>query len=96
MSATASLELPVELKDKIERVARERNEDPVSLIASAVESLLGGEEAQRAEVRRRDLADSGEHYDNEAAFAKLDSFRPSRRHRQRHLSRKPAPFPGVG
>ncbi len=79
MAATASLELPVELKDKIERVARERNEDPASLLASAVESLLSTEEAQVAEVRRRGLTDSAEHYDNENAFARLDSFRPSHR-----------------
>lgn len=75
MSATASLQLPVELKDKIERVARERNEDPISLIASAVESLLGAGEAQLAEVRRRDLADSGADRTNGDAIAKLDSLR---------------------
>jgi predicted transcriptional regulator len=79
MSATSGLELPVELKRRIERVAKERNEEPASLLAFAIDSLLGAEEAQLAEVRRRDLTDTSEHYTNEDAFAKLDSFRPSHR-----------------
>ena len=79
MSRTSSLELPVELKQKIERVAKERNEEPATLLAYAMESLLSVEEAPLAEVRRRDLTDAGEHYTNEDAFAKLDSLRPSRR-----------------
>jgi len=79
MSATSSLELPVELKQRIERLAKERNEEPAALLASAMESLLGAEEAQLAEVRHRDLTDSGEHRTNADAFAKLDSFRPSHR-----------------
>jgi predicted transcriptional regulator len=78
MGVTASLELPVELKQKIERLAKERNEDPASLLASAMDSLLSAQEAQVAEVRRRDRMDSGEHLSNEEAFAKLDSLRPSR------------------
>ncbi len=77
MSATSGLELPVELKQKIERVAKERNEDPALFLASAVESLLGAEEAQLAEVRRRELTDSGNRYSNEHAFTRLDSLRAS-------------------
>jgi predicted transcriptional regulator len=79
MSRTSSLELPIELKQKIERVAKERNEAPAALLAYAIDSLLSVEEAQVAEVRRRDQADQGGHFTNEDAFAKLDSFRPSRR-----------------
>ena len=40
MSVTSSLELPIELKQEIERVAKERNDDPPSLLASAMDSLL--------------------------------------------------------
>jgi predicted transcriptional regulator len=82
MGATSALELPIELKQEIERVAKERNEDPASLLASAMDSLLSAEEAHLVEVRRRDRLDSGErdsHYTNEDAVAKLDSLRPSRR-----------------
>ncbi|HMD84176.1 MAG TPA: hypothetical protein VKO18_05695 [Terriglobia bacterium] len=79
MSGTSSLELPIELKLRIERVAKERDEEPATLLASAIDSLLSIEEAQIAEVRRRDATDTGETYSNEDAFAKLDSLRPSRR-----------------
>jgi predicted transcriptional regulator len=79
MSHTSSLERPVELKERIERVARERNEEPATLLAYAIDSLLNIEEAQLAEVRRRDRIDAGKYYTNEEAFAKLDSFRPNRR-----------------
>ncbi|MFZ0961211.1 MAG: hypothetical protein WAO35_09925 [Terriglobia bacterium] len=79
MSRTSGLELPIELKLRIERVAKEREEEPATLLASAIDSLLSIEEAQIAEVRRRDATDTGETYSNEDAFARLDSFRPSRR-----------------
>jgi predicted transcriptional regulator len=79
MSGTSGLELPIELKLRIERVAKEREEEPATLLASAIDSLLSVEEAQIAEVRRRDATDTGETYSNEDAFAKLDSLRPSRR-----------------
>ena len=78
MNKTSSLELPIELKERIERVAKERN-DPARLLAQAIDSLLSVEEAQLAEVRRRDLIDTGKRFTNEDAFAKLDSLRPSRR-----------------
>jgi predicted transcriptional regulator len=73
------MELPTELKLRIERVAKERDEEPATLLASAIDSLLSIEEAQIAEVRRRDATDAGETYSNEDAFAKLDSLHPSRR-----------------
>jgi predicted transcriptional regulator len=79
MSTTSNLELPTELKLRIERVAKERGEAPATLLSSAIDSMLIIEEAQIAEVRRRDGADTGGTYSNEDAFARLDSFRPSRR-----------------
>ena len=78
MSNTSSLELPVELKERIERVAKERNEEPATLLACAINSLLDIEEAQLAEVRRRDGIDGDKCHTNEEAFTKLDSFRRSR------------------
>ena len=79
MSETSNLELPTELKLRIERVAKERDEEAATLLSGAIDSLLMIEEAQIAEVRRRDATDTGEVYSNEDAFARLDSFRPSRR-----------------
>jgi predicted transcriptional regulator len=77
--STSNLELPTELKLRIERVAKERDEALATLLSSAIDSLLSVEQAQIAEVRRRDAADSGKSYGNDDALAKLDSFRPSRR-----------------
>jgi predicted transcriptional regulator len=79
MSSTSNLELPTELKLRIVRVAKERDEAPATLLSSAIDSLLIVEEAQIAEVRRRDAAGAVETYRTEDALAKLDSFRPSRR-----------------
>jgi len=79
MGQTSSIELPVELKQKIERAAKDRNEEPATLVAYAIDSLLSADEAQVAEVRRRDAADTSETLTNEAAFAKLDTFRPNRK-----------------
>lgn len=79
MSKTSSMELPTELKLRIERVAKERDEEPATPLAGAIDSLLSIEEAQIAEVRRRESADAGETYSDEDAFAKLDALRPSRR-----------------
>ena len=60
MSETSNLELPTELKLRIERVAKERDEEPATLLSGAIDSLLMIEEAQIAEVRRRDATDTGE------------------------------------
>jgi predicted transcriptional regulator len=79
MSTISNLELPTELKRRIERVAKEREEAPATLLSSAIDSLLSIEEAQIAEVRRRDSMDRGQVYSNEDAFARLNSFRPNRR-----------------
>jgi len=77
MSNTSSLELPFDLKQKIERLAQERNEEPATFLASAIDSLLSAAEAQLAEVRRRDHTDTSQGYTNQEAFAKLDSLRPN-------------------
>ena len=79
MIKNSSLELPIELKRRIKRVAKERNEESATLLASAIDSLLSAADTQLAEVHRRDLADRGHSYSSEEAFARLDSFRPSRR-----------------
>ena len=78
MSTISNLELPTELKRRIERVAKEREEEPATLLSSAIDSLLSIEEAQISEVRRRDATDTGEISSNEEALAKLESLRPSR------------------
>ena len=77
MSRTSSLELPIELKLRIELVAKERDEEPATLLSCAIDSLLSVEEAQIAEVRRREAAEAGEIYSNEDAIAKLESLRPN-------------------
>jgi len=78
MTRTSSLRLPIELKERIERIAKERREEPATLLACAIDSLLSSEEAQLAEVRRRDLVDTGKYYTNEEALARLDSLRLNR------------------
>jgi predicted transcriptional regulator len=78
MSETSNLELPTELKLRIERVAKERNEEPATMLSCAIDLLISLEETQIAEVRRREAADQGENYSNEDALAKLNAFRPSR------------------
>jgi predicted transcriptional regulator len=78
MSTISNLELPTELKRRIERVAKAREEEPATLLSSAIDSLLSIEEAQISEVRRRDATDTGEISSNEEALAKLESLRPSR------------------
>ena len=79
MNNLASLEIPVDLKERIERVAKERNEEPASFVAYAVDVVLDAEAAQIAEIRRRMQNPSRKYYTNEQAMAKLDSLRPSRR-----------------
>lgn len=76
---TSSLELQFELKQKIARLARERNEELATLLASETDSLLSAAEVQLAEVRRRDQTDTSKGYTNQEASAKLDSFCPSRK-----------------
>jgi len=53
VNKTSSPELPIELKERIERVVKERNEKPAKLLSCPIDSLPGVEEAQ-LEVRRRD------------------------------------------
>jgi len=57
MSTISNLELPTELKRRIERVAKEREEEPATLLSSAIDSLLSIEEAQIAakDIKRRGI-----------------------------------------
>ena len=41
MNKTSSLELPIELKERIERVAKERNEEPARLTVWVMMAVLG-------------------------------------------------------
>ncbi len=46
MSGVSSLDLPAELKERIEQGARDRQENPSSLIASALDLLLEADNLQ--------------------------------------------------
>ena len=52
MSNTANLELPFDLKEKIERPVRERNEEPATFLASAIDSLLSAAAPARCTAER--------------------------------------------
>ncbi|HMD96136.1 MAG TPA: hypothetical protein VKM93_02240 [Terriglobia bacterium] len=71
MSAV-SLDLPAELKERIEQAARERRENPSSLLAAALDLLLETEQLQLEEVRRRIASRSGNTVPNEAVMSWLD------------------------
>ena len=79
MNNLASLEVPVDLKERIERVAKERNEEPASFVAYAVNVVLDAETAQNAEIKRRMQNPDRKYFTNAQAIAKLDSIRPSRK-----------------
>jgi predicted transcriptional regulator len=74
MSGGSALNVPEELREKIEQAARERNENPSSLIASAVNLLLETEQLQVEEVRRRLAARSGSTVRNDRVMAWLDTW----------------------
>ncbi len=74
MSGVSSLDLPAELKERIEQAARERREDPSCLIASALDLLLEAENLQLEEVRRRIASRSGKAVDNEHVMSWLDTW----------------------
>ncbi len=78
MRGLSSLNLPSELKDKIEQAARERSENPSSLIASALDLLLEAEKLQLEEVRRRTASRSGKTVGNEHVMSWLDTWGISR------------------
>jgi predicted transcriptional regulator len=74
MSGGSALNNPEELKVRIEQAARERNENPSSLIASAVNLLLETEQLQVEEARRRLASRSGRTVRNDRVLAWLDTW----------------------
>jgi predicted transcriptional regulator len=74
MSGSSILNVPEELKERIEQAARERKENPSSLIASALDLLLETEQLQVEEVRRRLSSRSGKTIPNERVMAWLDTW----------------------
>jgi predicted transcriptional regulator len=74
MSGSSILNVPEELKERIEQAARERKENPSSLIASALDLLLETEQLQVKEVRRRLSSRSGKTIPNERVMAWLDTW----------------------
>ena len=61
MSSISNLEMPAELKERIEKAARERNQNPSSLVERAFTLFLTVEEAHLVEVRKAAAeADAGD------------------------------------
>ncbi len=79
MSGVSSLDMPAELKERIEQAARERRENPASLIASALDLLLEAENLQLKEVRRRIASRSGNSVHDEHVMSWLDTWGISRK-----------------
>ncbi len=78
MSGVSSLDMPAELKERIEQAARERRENPSSLIASALDLLLEAENLQLKEVRQRIASRPGNSVHNEDVMSWLDTWDISR------------------
>ena len=74
MSELSGLNVPEELKERTERAAREREQNPSSLIASALDLLLETEELQTEEARRRLASRTGKSVSNERVMAWLDTW----------------------
>ena len=74
MSGSSVLHVPDELKERIEQAARERKENPSSLIESALNLLLDTEQIQVEEVRRRVASRSQKSVPNEHVAAWLDTW----------------------
>ena len=61
MNSISNLQMPTELKERIEKAARERNQDPSSLVERAFALFLTVEEAHLVEVRKAAAeADAGD------------------------------------
>jgi predicted transcriptional regulator len=61
MSSISNIEVPKELKERIEKAARERNQNPSSLVERAFTLFLTIEEAHLMEVRKAAVeADAGD------------------------------------
>jgi predicted transcriptional regulator len=74
MSGVSALNVPDELRERIEQAAREREENPSTLIASALDLLLEAEALQGEELRRRLASRSGKTVPNERVMAWLDTW----------------------
>jgi predicted transcriptional regulator len=74
MSTISSLEIPTELKERIEKAARERNQNPSSLVERAFALFLTVEEAHLVEVRKAAAeADDGDILPHEEVERQLRS-----------------------
>ena len=74
MSGVSGLNVPDELKARIEQAAREREQNPATLIARAFDLLLETEALQGEEARRRLASRSGKTVDNQRVMAWLDTW----------------------
>ena len=74
MSGVSGLNVPDELRDRIEQAAREREQNPSSLIASALDLLLEAEALQGEEARRRLISRTGRPIPNERVMSWLDTW----------------------
>lgn len=74
MSGASHLNVPNELKQKIEQAARERGQNPSPLIASALDLLLNTEALKAEEARRRLASRGGKTVPNERVMAWLDTW----------------------
>ena len=74
MSGVSGLNVPEELKERIEQAAREREQNPSTLIASALDLLLETEALQTEEAQRRLASRTGKTVPNERVMAWLDTW----------------------
>ena len=74
MSGVSCLNMPDELKERIEQAAREREQNPSTLIASALDLLLETEALQTEEAQRRFASRRGRTIPNERVTAWLDTW----------------------
>ena len=74
MSEIGQMKVPGELKARIEQAAREREQSPSSLIASALDLLLEAESLQVQEVQRRLASRTGKTVGNERVMTWLDTW----------------------
>jgi predicted transcriptional regulator len=74
MTGASGLNMPGELKERIELLARERDENPSTLIASALDLLLEAEALQLGEARRRLASPIGNTVPHERVSAWLETW----------------------
>jgi predicted transcriptional regulator len=74
MSGVSGLNVSEELRERIEQAARERDQNPSTLIATALDLLLEAESLQADEARRRLASRTGKTVPNERVTAWLDTW----------------------